>query len=409
MRMRRYLLRLLLMAVGGASLFTVWQLASTQAQSGVCTTGSYLEETLPTGARWDLCWSVRTHEGVVLSDIHYTPPAGVRRKVLREASVAQIEVIYDDGAATFYYGSEPGLGDERLLALSATDCPGGLLLNHAERALLCKQVAPRGYLYKYYAQHRQGDALTLFSVSQIGHHLYIVRWGFADDGTIEPEVGDGGRLWRQGRNPEHGWPVPAGGVGSVIGIGYVTNFWWRLNFDLGGNGPNDFVEEFEVNPATSNTRRELTVTPLTTESGRTTDPDKKRSWRVRDGALTNGDGHAISYHLDPKQAGYRYVGSAEQPWNQNDFYATVANPCEKLAVHNPATGGCAEHVAGFANGESIAGADIVLWQRVTAHRLPRAEDTPVLGVQWHGFQLLPRDWSAQSPFRPPDAELSVWR
>lgn len=410
MLMRRYLLRLLLMAVtvGGAGLFAMWQLADTRAQSGVCTTGTYLEETLPTGARWDLCWSVRTHEGVVLSNIHYTPPGGQRQKVLREASVAQIEVIYDDGA-TFYHGSEPGLGDTRLLALSAADCPDGLLLDHADRSLLCKQVAPRGYLYKYYTQQRQGDALTLFSVSQIGQHLYIVQWRFSDDGTIEPEVGEGGRLWRQGRDSQHGWPVPATVAEGMAGIGYVTNYWWRLDFDLGANGSNDIVEEFEVNSATSNTRREVSTTRLTTETGRTTDPDKKRSWRVRDGTLTNSDGHAISYHLDPKQAGYRYVGPADQLWNQHDFYVTVAHPCERLAAHNPTTGGCADHVAGYINGESLAGAEIVLWYRVTAHRLPRAEDTPVFGVQWHGFQLLPRDWSAQNPFRPLDAELSVWQ
>lgn len=396
--MRRYLLRLLLVAVTGLGVFTVWQLAGTRAQSGVCTAGVYLEETLPTGARWDLCWDVRPQQGVVLSDVHYTAPGDVRRKVLREASVAQIEVIYDDGAATLYQASEPGLGDERLLTLVAADCPDGALLNHADRALLCKQVAPRGYLYKYYAEQRQGYLLSLFSVAQSGHHLYIVRWRFSDDGTIEPEVGNGGRLWRRGRNPEHGWPVPTAAGDGIIGIGYVTNYWWRLDFDLGGNGANDIVEEFEVNPASSNTRREMTVTRLNTETGRTTDPDRKRSWRVRDGTLTNADSHAISYHLDPKQAGYRYVGAAGQPWNQHDFYATVARPCEVLAARNSTDGGCAGDVAGFANGESIVGADVVLWHRVTAHRLPRAEDTPVLGVQWHGFQLLPRDWSAQNPF-----------
>jgi primary-amine oxidase len=391
------MLRWLAVVLAVVGLFTVWRLTDTQAQGGLCTTGAYLEETLPTGARWDLCWGVRTQEGVVLSEIHYTPPGGPRRKVLREASVAQIEVIYDDGGATRYQASEPGLGGERLLTLAVADCPEGALLEQGGRALLCKQVAPRGYLYKYYAEQRQGYLLTLYSVSEIGHHLYIVRWRFADDGAIEPEVGDGGRLWRLGRNPQHGWPIPPAGGDGVVGIGYVTNYWWRLDFDLGSNGANDIVEEFEVNPAMSNTRRELTVTRLNTETGRTTDPDKKRSWRVRDGALTNADGHAISYHLDPKRAGYRYVGPADQPWNQNDLYVTVGKPCEMLAVGN-AISGCAGHVAGYVNGESIAGADIVLWHRVTAHRLPRAEDTPVLGVQWHGFQLLPRDWSAQNPF-----------
>jgi len=395
--MRRLVLRWLMIggAVTGLALLALWQLTGTQAQSGVCATGAYLEETLPTGARWDLCWTVRTHEGVVLREIHYTTPAGLRRKVLHEASVAQIELVYDDGAAAYYFGSEPGLGDAQLLTLSAADCPDGVLLTDDTRSLLCKQTAPRGYIYKYYTQQRQGDAMTLFSASQIGQHLYIVQWRFQDDGVIEPQVGEAGRLLRQGRDPQFGWPLD---ISGTIGIGYVTNYWWRLDFDLGGNGPNDVVDEFAVNSAGANTQRISTATLIESERGRTTDPDTKRSWRVRDGALTNDDGHAISYQLDARQAGYQDVGAAAQPWNQHDFYVTVAHPCEQLAIHNPTSNGCADQVAGFVNGENTNGADIVVWYRVTAHRLPRAEDTPVLGVQWYGFQLLPRDWTAQNPF-----------
>jgi primary-amine oxidase len=374
--------------------FAVRQLATTQAQSGVCATGAYLEETLPTGAIWDLCWAVRTQEGIVLSEIHYSTPAGLRRKVLQEASLAQIEVLYDDGIAAFYHASEPGLGDARLLTLSDADCPGGVLLTHEERPLLCKQTVARGYLYKYYSQQRQGDALILFSASQIGQRLYIVQWRLLDNGVIEPLVGDAGRLLRQGREPEYGWPMPD----ETVGISYITNYWWRLNFDIGGNGPNDMVEEFEVNPDSSNAQRIVTTTTLSIETGRITDPNVKRSWRVRDGALTNNDGHAISYHLDPKHAGYRHAGSAAQPWNQHDLYVTVAHPCEQLAINNPTTGGCADNVAGYANEESLESADIVFWYRVTAHRLPRAEDAPLLGVAWQGFQLAPRDWTAQNPF-----------
>jgi Cu2+-containing amine oxidase len=399
--MQRSMMRLLLVAGAMAliSLGTVWGLRAmrtpVQAQSGACAVGAYLETSLPTGARWDLCWSVRAQEGVVLNAVHYTPPNGQRRKVLQAASLAQIEVIYDDGAATFQYASDPGLGGEQLLTLAAGDCPDGTLLQAAGRAVLCQQTAGRGYLYKYYTQQRQGDAFTLFSASQIGQHLYIVQWRFLDDGAIEPQVGDGGRLLRQGRDSQFGWPVTADGA---IGIGYITNAWWRLDFDLGGNGANDLVEEFEVNSTDQNTRRVLTVTPLNTETGRTTDPYKKRAWRVRDGALTNTDGHALSYQLDPKQAGYRYVGPAAQPWNQHDFYVTTAHECEQLAIGNPTAGGCADTVAGYVNGENTASADVVLWHRVTAHRLPRAEDTPVLGIQWQGFQLVPRDWQAQNPF-----------
>ncbi|MBX3015204.1 MAG: hypothetical protein KF832_27040 [Caldilineaceae bacterium] len=395
--MSRHAIRLWLLGLGlvVVGCLAVWQLSATHAQGGSCTTGLYLAESLPTGAGWDLCWATRDQEGVVLTDIYYTTPAGLRRKVLQEASLAQIEVQYDDGRAAFYYASTPGLGGASLLSLTAADCPNGVLLSQNDQAALCKQTAARGYLYKYYTQQRQGTAMTLFSAAAIGQQLYIVQWRFLDDGTIEPTVGEGGRLWRQSQDPQSGWPM---GAEKPVGIGYITNYWWRLDFDLGGNGANDQVEEFAVNPANANTQRITTVTALTTETARSTDPDVKRSWRVRDGSLTNSDGHAISYHLDPKEAGYRYVGPTSAPWSQQDFYVTVDRVCERLAIQNPTTNGCADNVAGFVNGESLAGADVVIWYRVTTHRLPRAEDRPVRTVQWQGFQLLARDWTAQNPF-----------
>ena len=182
------------------------------------------------------------------------------------------------------------------------------------------------------------------------------------------------------------------------GLAILPTIGWRLDFDLGDNGANDYVDEFNVNPINSNRQLVTSATQLDIETGRATDPDRKRSWRVRDGALTNADGHAISYHLEPKQVGYRYVGPESEPWSQHDLYATVFHACERLAVANPIGPTCGGDVAAFADGESLAGADVVLWYRLTTHRLPRAEDTPLLDVQWHGYQLWPRDWTAQNPF-----------
>lgn len=373
-----------------------WRWIPAPVVAGTCTIGSALNKTFPSGARWELCWSERAAEGIVLTEIYYIPPAGERRKVLQEASLSQIEVLYDDGLATNAYTSNPGLGGNQLLTLTADDCPNGTLLSNGNRALLCQQSGARGYLYKYYAAQRQGEDLTLFSASQIGQMLYVVKWRFLDDGTIEPQVGDGGRLLRQGVDETVGWPL----TDDTIGIGYITNYWWRLDFDLAGNGANDYVDEFEVNARLNSSghdtgERMTSATQLEIESGRTTDPDRKRSWRVRDGAIVNSDGHAISYHLEAKEAGYRYEGSAAEPWDQHDLYVTVDKECERLATQNPT---CGTNVADFVDGESIAGANVVLWYRVTTHRLPRAEDVPLLGIQWHGYQLLPRDWTAQNPF-----------
>ncbi len=378
-----------------------WQLPLVAGPPNSCAVGTPLHVTLPNDAQWDLCWAEATHEGILLSEIYYTAPGGPTRKVLREAALSQIEIHYDDGQATFAYASEPGLGGAQLLTLASADCPAGTLLGNMERKLLCQTIEPRGYLYKYYTVQRQGDALSLFSVTEIGQRLYIVQWRFLDDGTIEPRVGEAGRLARRGQDPAVGWPVAPATDPAPIGISYITNYWWRLDFDLGGNGPNDYVDEFQSESSADRTQLSSRATQLNTEAGRDTDPTAKRSWRVRDGLLRNGDGHALSYHLEP-QAGYRYEGAAAEPWAQHDFYATVAKACERLPVANPAptsaAQSCGAHVAAFIDDESLAGADVVLWYRLTAHRLPRTEDRPLLSVQWHGYQLLPRDWTAQNPF-----------
>lgn len=405
LRSRQSAIRLLGVALGISLLAALlwWQLPGTLVQAGTCTAGTAISETFGTGARWDLCWAERRNEGIVLSEIYYSPPNGTPRKVLQEASLSQIEVHYDDGHTALYHAGTPGLGGKQLLTLEAADCPAGTLLGNGVRALLCQQVGPRGYLYKYYSVQKQGEALALFSISEIGQMTYIVQWRFFDDGTIEPTVGEGGRLWRIGQDARYGLPTNVDGAGeTAIGIGYVTNYWWRLDFDLANNGANDYVDEFTVDAQNGNRELVTTVTELTSESARSTDPDRKRSWRVRDGSVTNSDGHAVSYHLEPKQAGYRYVGPASEPWSANDLYVTVDQGCEHLPIRNDAAHledtPCGNHVADYVNGEAINGADVVLWYRVTTRRLPRIEDTPLLGVQWHGYQLLPRDWTAQNPF-----------
>ncbi|MBV7330227.1 hypothetical protein KFU94_18650 [Chloroflexi bacterium TSY] len=400
----KVLLILLLLVMGAA--FLLWQMMPTLAQSNTCAAENPIVETLESGARWELCWEVRNQEGIVLHEIYYTTPSGLRRKILKQANLAQIHVAYDDGERAHLL-TEYGLGNERLVPLTSEECLDGTLLSdgvNTDRAILCKQISRYGYLYKYFDQQRQGTALNLYSVSIINEQTYIVQWRFLDDGTIEPSIGLSGQLARMGTEPLYGWPLDAGK--QKIGIGYVNNYYWRLDFDIGGldageeaAGPiGDVVEEFEVEPATNNTRRVLTVTPLSEETARPIEPAKKRSWRIRSGSINNADGHPVSIHLEPLHAGHRYIGPSNEPWSQNDFFVTVNHPCEQFLSQNSQTDGCGEHVAEFVNGESLERADLVVWYGLTVHHLPRDEDEPFINTRWNGFQLLLRDWTAQNQF-----------
>lgn len=356
--------------------------------------GETIQETLPTNGKWELCWEERAEEGIVLSNIIYTTPTNIRRKVLKEASIAQIHSPFDDNSARNHYVTNPGLGGAQLVPLTNENCPNGTLLQHGAVSVLCKMVEGRGYIYKYESNSRQGYYLTLFSVSKMSGQHFIVRWRFYDDGSIEPSIGSTGTVTRRGTDARYGWRIQNS---SDIGVGYVNNYYWRLDFDIGANGADDVLEEFNVASTDNGSKKSLAVTAITSETGRSVDAQQKRSWRVRDGSINNSDGHAVSYHLEPMQAGNRYVGPSSEPWTANDLFVTKYRACERFAAQNPTTNGCGTDVSQFIDGENINGADLVLWYRISYHHLPRAEYQPYIPVHWDGFVLMPRDWTATSP------------
>src|SRR5512134_1064570 len=102
-----------------------------------CAPGRFIDQTLPQGGRWQMCWEVRPEEGPVFFDVYYVTPTGVSRLVLREAALSQIHVSYDDGATPQKLVSYPGLGGAALRDLVAQDCAGGTRLVTGGKHVLC--------------------------------------------------------------------------------------------------------------------------------------------------------------------------------------------------------------------------------------------------------------------------------
>ncbi|MBX3015203.1 MAG: hypothetical protein KF832_27035 [Caldilineaceae bacterium] len=389
----RLTLLLLIFVIGGVVAFGFYR--STRAQPGVnCSASFFVDQTLQNGARWQLCWEHRSLDGIVLRDMYYTPPGGVARRVLAQGSIAQVHVPYDDNSARFHDITDDGFGDDNLNNLTAVECPGGVLLKYGDKNAICQQIQPRGYAFAGLGMQEQGEYLSLFSVSISGEYNYIPVWRFGDDGSLELLMGAAGKLQRYTSDNRFGWPVRANGI---RGTSHIHNYYWRLDFDLGERGDDDIVEEFNYAPSADNTQRALGVTRLTSEAGRSINPVGLRSWRIRDGAATNAQGQAISYQLEPTEIGHRDVGPSYEPWTTNDFYVTKHRECERYASHNPQLNGCANHLAAFVNGESIEGADVVLWYGATFHHIARDEDEPFMHTHWSGFRLTPRDWLDANP------------
>ncbi len=375
------------------------------ANAQACGSEALVDVTLPTGGRWEMCWEARDLEGVALSDVHYTTPAGLRRRVLKEAALAQLYVALDDGSERVGYVTEGGLGDANLKTLVAADClSGNLRSDTSGRLVLCEQVTPRGFAYKYYGTQLQGHALSLFSISTVGEHAYVVRWRFFDDGTIEPAVGLAGDLPAVSDDANFGWPLDDQGA---IGVGFTNSYYWRLDFDIGADGDNDVVEEISVHPSSDRNTKSLSVTRLTTETSRDIDANTKRSWRIRDGSTVNSQGRAVSYHLEPLHAGHRHTGTADETWARHDFHATLYNACERFISDNPEDGGCGAHIGEFVDGQNIDQRDVVLWYRIDYHHLPRREDDTGMDIRWDSFHIVPRDWTATNPLAAAAARLAL--
>lgn len=360
------------------------------AGDGDCSAPFRVEETLPNGATWSLCWERRALEGIVLHDVTYTPPGGSATLVMGQMNLAQIHVPYDDNLARFHDESDFGLGFN-LLELDGDDCPGGTVLGDGTQQTLCRQVRDLGYAYKDYGAQDQAHSLALFSVSAIGAYNYVVEWNLDDDGTIRPMVGATGRLQRFGGGTATGWRVGT----NRIAVAHLHNYYWRLDVDLAGSA-DDRVQELASTPAGDRQSFAAARTPFLSEAARRVQPRTFRSWRVLDPSVTNADGHRISYELLPS-TDHIFRGPGYEPFTHNELYVTRAAPCERFASHNPATGGCGRDLSDYVDGEALRGADVVLWYGTSFHHLPRDEDEERMPAHWSGFSLVPRDLTATNP------------
>ncbi|MEH6455361.1 MAG: Ig-like domain-containing protein [Cocleimonas sp.] len=353
-----------------------------------CSDQYYINETLPNGASWDMCWEHRQREGIIFHHVFYQPKDGIRRMILNFAAVAQIHVPYDDNGARYHDISDYGIGGNNMLNLQQDECASGSLLQFENKNVLCQETYKEQFAYKSGNNSDSGNSLSLFSVSPVGAYYYISRWRFKDDGSIEPAIGATGALQRFGSNQSRGWPLS----NNQTGIAHLHNFYWKLDFDLNNTSNDDVVEE--INFALVNGKRERSISEFNSEVSRKVNPTTLRHWRVRDKNLDNANGHGMSYDILINESGHQDIGPSSEPFTQNDFYVTKQKNNEKFASHNVSGG---ENLAEFTNDESLVDGDIVVWPGTTFYHMPRGEDIPHMDAHWSHIKIVPRDWHASNP------------
>ncbi|MFZ1568889.1 MAG: hypothetical protein WAT29_08735 [Thiolinea sp.] len=361
--------------------------------------GVRLETTFQSEASWSMCATLDNNEGLVINQLNYGV-ASLERRVLSKASLAQLETVFDDNTSPpAFRVTKEGLGGSKTITLTADDCPQGKIYPDTQgRKVICARTQKDNLLYKYsYQAQRQESFFEVFSISQItSFQTYTQRWRFYESGVIEPSVGFSGKLPRF---------APANlGFGRAVAdsnewaLGFSSYLGWRLDFDLGKNPNNDIAEEITSTPSASRRQKTLSTTNVVQETARSLNPELKTTWRIKDGDETNASGQAISYEIVPSQYHQSASNVRGRPWLKNDIYFTRYHECEKYPSDNNAIGGCPRNVLQYLqNKEPIEKADLVVWYKQNYHYLPRSDDSDYISTEWVGFQLMPRDWTANNP------------
>ncbi len=368
---------------------------------------SLLQFTFDTGSRWEMCWHVDEQAGLVLSRLFYGAPNEPLRQVLDSASVAQILFKYDKDVQALHLLSDEGLGGPQLLDVAQEQCRDGEIRANAQNQLICTQVRQINHLNKLrVGESRKRHELSLQAWSKIGTHIFQQTWRLSEDGEIAPAVIFSGRMNQFTTDSRFGIKLRHTDSYAASATLLVN---WRLDFNINSTPHNDLVDEIEF-PAieTDVVKRPITIRQLSTETSRTTRPEYFRGWRVADAEHSSGDANGLSattrigYYLDPQAAGYSFRSPTEN-WAESDFHLTTRKACEKLASANRIAGSqCADNLDDYVNNESLAGADTVVWFSLSRRFTPTLEDFPAIAATEISFKLMPFDWSAHTPFSPPE-------
>ena len=351
------------------------------------------------GAGWDFCWESKRRENIVLSDIYYKGSDGSTTRVISSLRLAQLHVTYDDSNITYNDVTQFGLGGGYIAALDASECPEGELVDIGGKPGMCKRITRGDDAFRTTVESRLTEALTLFSVSQVGAYSYLVSWKFTDDGSISPSVGAAGALQRSSADAQSPYGRELEGVKDKSWLSHTHNYYWRVDFDLGESAADDRVTEVSY-LSDADGRRARQLERLTEETARSVAPNSMLSWYITDGANDDADEvtRVKGYLIEPLHYGHKLVRTAIEPFTEFDFFVTRQNDCERFVSENSKYHPeCGDDILQYVNAESLVDEDIVVWHRVSFHHVPRNEDRNHMHSHWDGFVMQARNLSSGTP------------
>jgi primary-amine oxidase len=328
-------------------------------------------------AGWTVSWSIPTGwgGGLVISKAQFQDPGTLqKRMVLWKGTIPFVLVPYHGGSPIFKDGiNDVGAPFTPVRPTSTNSTAGtgtppagndnqwttgnaaGAVVVETENATL---IAPA--------------SLVIWAKFQCANYQYVHRWEFHADGSFEPGVGLGGRLWP---NP----PATSN---------HIHTFYVRLDFDIDGSA-NNAVQEFS-HP--NNNAGSDKWTTITQEGRRVGDASTARKWRVVN-KTPKANGQLRSYEITPaSDMAPEGVASTGDLWvlrydASQDGAAVGINDSvlHTSYLHGPGT--------------VVDGADVVVWHALRHHHETRrvGEETITLPYEFMSFHVEPRDFLDGTP------------
>lgn len=287
---------------------------------------------------WSLCWispdssSGIDGSGLELREVYYKG-----KRVLRRAGIPLINVDYDPGGCGSYRDWSHGLMIFEVDDGLGEPGSGYAEPTHAPRTM-CDNPGTDAGDFAGVAVEKTSSQLVLTTQLQAGPYRYVETWTLRLDGSIDARIGFTSRM------------------DPCQDKGHNHHAYWRLEFDIGGDGK-DRAYEARWGPKADTPQWNLFLT----ETSRRNNPAKGGLWRVQSTSARRG------YEIVSPSGN----GVADS-WGIADFWVLAFHPNEldDGGARKGPKGG-AVHVDDYLNGESVDGTNVVLW----THGMDRHDGT----------------------------------
>jgi primary-amine oxidase len=347
------------------------------------------------GTAWKVHFARGLHKGLYITGAWYKRHLDEDWiKILHDAQVAELFVPYHQASDTRYFDMT-GFSFPMAQVREEDAGPNGTILPPFQGdpfPTVVKEFRDRGVVWKD-APHgvRRGKELVIWGALEAANYMYIMSYGFHDDGTISFRIGATGQ-----NLPGHRYEA------------HTHSAHWRIDIDLiDGKKNSAMVMRHLEDPASMGAEDIEEPFNRGFEGGIDWEPKEFTMIRV-ESDRKNAHGRPIGYDLMPIR-----MGSARhnEDFTQHDFWVTRSHPdrpLESIFSNLPNL---------VKDEEPVESTDIVLWATSSAHHEPRDEDgKPNRSgetiwrwddgwegsalVMWSGFDLRPRNFFDRTPFYP---------